>query len=342
MRTHLITVFVLLSLLSVAHAEKRKIPFNIPEHELPVVVGAPALADGAVVPLTLVNKVAVKKAKPGDQVEFRVADDVRWRDQIVIAKGTTAMANVTEARGAKWPSRGSALVLTLHSVTAVDGTIVPLRSATTLKGGVNTVAGAAWALTLGTREFGLFFAPAAIALSLTTRGHNENAPAGMHQLAFVDGEFVLANTKPSATNAADTGTVWIGLAPRLYRAIIYCNGIPVSRLDRKRVLRLELPAGYYRFGFGKEVSQEIYVVAGQEHALLIDSSEITPIPADWSKELKARKPENPEHKFVTPTTCTPLPEKSPAPALLPEKIKSDVLIHQPGPAGNEVGDVAKQ
>ena len=80
--------------------------------------------------------------KPGDHVEFRVADDVLWRDQIVITKGTIATANITEAHGAKWPSRGSALALTLHSVTAANGKEVPLRAAVSLKGGINQVAGA--------------------------------------------------------------------------------------------------------------------------------------------------------------------------------------------------------
>lgn len=338
-----LTLLALLSLVSAAQAATKKTPAVIPEHQIPVKVGTAGLHDGAPIPLSLVTKLEVKKAKPGDQVEFRVADDVRWRDQIVIAKGTVAIANVTEAHGAKWPSRGSALVLALQSVKAVDGKEVPIRAAVNLKGGMNKVAGAAWALTGGTREMGLFFAPAAIVLSLTTKGHNENAPSGMHLLASVDGEFPVVDARlPNTSASKEPGIVWIGLAPEFYRAILFCNGSAVSRIDKKRVLRLELPAGYYRFGIRKEVSAEIYVLPGQEHMLMVNFTNIAQVPAEWSEELKHRKPEKSEHMFDTAAMCAPLPEQSAPKELLPEVIKPDVLIHQPGAAGNEVGDVSKQ
>ena len=343
MFNRLLTLFTLLSLVSVAEACSDKIPASIPEHQAPVNVSKPALQDGTRVPLALVNKLNVKSAKPGDQVQFRVADDVLWRDQIVITKGTLDTANITEARGAKWPSRGSALALTLHSVAAADGKEVPVRAAVSMKGGINKVAGVAWALTGGTRELGVFFAPAAIALSLTTKGHNENAPAGMHLYASVDGDYPISDVQATSEKAsAASGIVFIGLSPEFYRTILYCNGSPVSRLSRKRVLRLELPAGYYRFATTKSFKQEIYVIGGKEQAVIVDSTGISPLANEWSNELKARKPEKPEHKFDASTTCVPLPEQSAPKELLPEVIKSDVLIHQFGTTGNEVGDIAKQ
>src|SRR4051812_20881272 len=101
MLNRLLTLFTLLSLVSAAEAGSNKVPATIPEHQSPVNVSKPAFQDGTRIPLALINKLKVKTTKPGDQVQFRVADDVRWRDQIVIAKGTIATANITEALGAK-------------------------------------------------------------------------------------------------------------------------------------------------------------------------------------------------------------------------------------------------
>ena len=115
----------------------------------------------------------------------------------------------------------------------------------------------------------------------------------------------------------------------------------MSRLDRKRVLRLELPGGILQVRHNERALNAGNLCSGgKEQAVIVDSTGISLLADEWSTELKARKPEKPEHKFDT-ATCTPLLEQSAPKELLPEVIKSDVLLHQLGTARNEIRDVAK-
>ena len=85
------------------------------------------LQDGATVHVRLLRAISSGTAQEGDTVRFGVLDEVRVDGQVVIAKGATAAGRITAVKRAGTLGRSGALALTVTSVTAVDGAVVPVR-----------------------------------------------------------------------------------------------------------------------------------------------------------------------------------------------------------------------
>lgn len=105
----------------------------------PAVPAKPALAnvrlpEGTEVRLVLDRDIE-QTARPGDRVEFTVAQDVRTEDSVAVAKGAPAFGEIVTAEKKKLFGRGGKLVIRLEAVRAADGQNVRLRATRTIRPG---------------------------------------------------------------------------------------------------------------------------------------------------------------------------------------------------------------
>src|SRR5215475_7431441 len=98
------------------------------------------LLDGTPVQLRLQHAIHSDSARVGQMLEFVVARDVTIRDEVVIARGTIAMGQITDARRASWEysEKHPRLAFKFIAMTAADGAVIALRAAPH-RGGENRV-----------------------------------------------------------------------------------------------------------------------------------------------------------------------------------------------------------
>ena len=93
------------------------------------------LLEGTPVRLRLGRTISSADCKPGDEVDFEVLDDVLVDNTVVIAKGSLAIATVTEAEHKKSMGRAGRLNVNIDSVRLVDQEKAALRATEGGKGG---------------------------------------------------------------------------------------------------------------------------------------------------------------------------------------------------------------
>jgi len=122
--------------------------------------------------------------KANDKISFRVVDPVKVDGVTVIEQGATATAHVVKAkRGGHWGKAGL-FVFTMQSVTAVDGTQIPLRTTQVRLRGDSKGAKVATAMII-TGALMPLIAPVAL-LHGFKRGKDAFIPAGKRYSVFVD------------------------------------------------------------------------------------------------------------------------------------------------------------
>ena len=95
---------------------------------LPALAARVPVRDGQTVPLKLRNVLTTDNCRKNDVIEFDVADDVMVNGHVVIAKGATARAKITDIKGAFKPKdKGAEVVFKFETVSAVDRQELPLR-----------------------------------------------------------------------------------------------------------------------------------------------------------------------------------------------------------------------
>ena len=75
-----------------------------------------------------------KSTTQGQNVLFTVVNDVKVNGTVVIRAGAQAVGNVTEVKKASMIGQPGKVAISLNSVTAVDGTEVPLMASTVNEG----------------------------------------------------------------------------------------------------------------------------------------------------------------------------------------------------------------
>jgi hypothetical protein len=81
---------------------------------------------GTTVLVELLKAVDAKKAKAGDEVVAKVAQDVKSDDKVVLAKGSKVTGKVTQAQGRAKGQDESQLGIVFDSAVLKDGTQVPI------------------------------------------------------------------------------------------------------------------------------------------------------------------------------------------------------------------------
>jgi len=88
------------------------------------------LKDGTAIRLKQMQTITSADARAGQLVSFEVLEDVRVGNTTVINQGTLVVATVVEAKSKKIFGRKGQLSIRFDYVKAIDGSQVPLRSAT--------------------------------------------------------------------------------------------------------------------------------------------------------------------------------------------------------------------
>jgi len=153
------------------------------------IASALILHDATPIRLRLNRNLSSADAKTGDTVDFEVLDDLKVDDVMLIARGSTAIATVTEADHKKRMARGGKLDVNIDFVRLVNGDKVALRAVKEVKGGGHTGAmtGAMVATAIVVWPAAPFF--------LFMHGKDVTIPKGTEITAYVDGEIKLERAK---------------------------------------------------------------------------------------------------------------------------------------------------
>lgn len=136
------------------------------------------LEDGTPVRLRLGRTVSSADAHVGDTVDFDVLEEIKVGDIVVVPKGSTAWATITEAEHKKRMGRGGKLNMNIDSVRLADGEKAALRA---VKGGEG--GGHVGAMTGGIVATALIVWPAA-PFFLFMHGKDVSIPKGTEITAY--------------------------------------------------------------------------------------------------------------------------------------------------------------
>jgi hypothetical protein len=143
------------------------------------------LLDGTPVKLRLGQTISSADAKAGQEIPFEVVEEVKVEDTVVLPKGATAIATVTEANHKKSMGRGGKLNMSISYARLADQEKVALRAVKDSKGG-----GHVGAMTSAMVATGIVFFPVA-PLFLFIHGKDVTIPQGTEITAFVEGDMHL-------------------------------------------------------------------------------------------------------------------------------------------------------
>lgn len=132
-----------------------------------------------------------------DNVDFETLDDVKLGETVVIPKGSTAMATVTEAIPKRRMARGGKLNMSIDYVRLPGGDKLPLRGIQDAKGGGHT-----GAMTGAIVVTSIVFFPAA-PFFLFMHGKDITIPKGHEITVYTNTDFV-------PRGAATTATISVG------------------------------------------------------------------------------------------------------------------------------------
>jgi len=142
------------------------------------------IADGTHVDIEAPYTINSMDFKANDRISFRVVNPVKVNGFTVIEQGATATARIDRAkRGGHWGKAGL-FVFTMQSVTAVDGSQVPVRALQVRLRGDSKGAKVATAMVL-TGALMPLIAPVAL-LHGFKRGKDAFIPAGKRYSVFVE------------------------------------------------------------------------------------------------------------------------------------------------------------
>jgi hypothetical protein len=165
------------------------------------------LLDGTPVKLRLSQSISSADAKIGQEVPLEVVEEVKVDGVVVLPKGATAIANVTEAEHKKSMGRAGKLNLAISYARLADNEKATLRAVKETKGG-----GHVGAMTGAIVATSIIFFPAA-PLFLFVHGKDITIPQGTEITAFVDGDMHLDMTHFGVASPAQTAPSQAAVPP---------------------------------------------------------------------------------------------------------------------------------
>jgi hypothetical protein len=154
------------------------------------------LLDGTPVKLRIGRNISSADAKIGEHVDFEVLDEVQVMGVVVIAKGATASATVTNAQPKRRMGREGKLDLTLDYVRLTDNEKAALTATAGGGGGGHTGA------MVGAMAATAIFTLGGSALFLLMHGKDITIPKGTETTAYVSGDMQLDMAKFGITPLA--------------------------------------------------------------------------------------------------------------------------------------------
>jgi hypothetical protein len=168
------------------------------------------LEDSTPVKLRINRNISSADAQVNETVDFEVLEEVKVHDVIVIPRGGTAWATVTEAQPKRRMGRAGKLNINIDNVRLTSGEKVALRAVKDVKGG-----GHQGAITGAIVATSIVFFPAA-PLFLLVHGKDITIPKGTEITAYINGDIPLnpkrfatptaTNPEPGAASSQATGS----------------------------------------------------------------------------------------------------------------------------------------
>jgi hypothetical protein len=165
------------------------------------------LHDATPVRMRMNRSLSSADATIGETVDFEVIDEIKIGDTVVIARGGTAIATVTEAQSKRRMGRGGKLDVNIDYARTVNGDKIALRAVKEMKGGGHT-----GAMTGAIVATSLLFWPAA-PFFLFIHGKDIAIPKGTEITAYTTGEIRLDPIKLTAKQVAPTSAAPEVMAP---------------------------------------------------------------------------------------------------------------------------------
>jgi hypothetical protein len=136
------------------------------------------IPDGTMLHLVLMDDVQGKKMKVGDQVRFKVREDIVIEHQTLVRTGSEAIGHITLSNKNGFAGKSGKINIRVDFVNATDGTHIRLRGDPDIAGGRQRAVTAA-----AVAEYG----PGALFI----RGWDARIPVGTMLNAYVDGDMHL-------------------------------------------------------------------------------------------------------------------------------------------------------
>lgn len=149
-------------------------------------LGLLEIPDGTPIEIEAPYRINSKEFKPNDQISFRVINPIRVNGITVIEQGATATGRIEKAKRGGHFGKAGLLVWSMQTVTAADGSQVPLRAVRERLRGDSKAAKVATQMVV-TGALLLFIAPVVL-LHGFKRGKDAFIPAGKRYDVFVNGE----------------------------------------------------------------------------------------------------------------------------------------------------------
>jgi len=230
--------------------------------------GPLVLHDGTPVRLRLTRNLSSADAKTGDTVDFEVLEDVKIDDVLVVARGATALATVTQAQAKRRMGRGGKLDITIDYVRLVNGEKVALKAVKETSGGGHTGAmtGAIVATSLVVWPAAPFF--------LFMHGKDSTIPKGTEISAYVNGEITLnaaaLSAQPPAQPTAPVATSKIASSPP-------ADGITVRVTSAPSNAEVDLDGNYW----GSTPTADLKRLPPGTHTIVVKKLGYTP----WERKI---------------------------------------------------------
>ena len=152
------------------------------------------IPDGTPVDIEAFYTINSMEFKAGDKISFRVVNPVKINGVPLIEQGATATARIDKAKRGGHFGKAGLFVFTMQSVTAVDGSQIPLRTVQVRLRGDSKGAKVATAMII-TGVLMPLIAPVAL-LHGFKRGKDAFIPAGKRYSVFVDYSATIQSSAP--------------------------------------------------------------------------------------------------------------------------------------------------
>ena len=147
------------------------------------------LHDSTPIRMRVNRTLSSEDAKVGETVDFEILDDVKVDDVLVVARGSKAIATVTEAQPKRRMGKAGKLGVNIDYLRLTNDEKVALRAVKELEGGGHT-----GAMTGAIVATSIVFFPAA-PLFLFMHGKDITIPKGTEITAYVNGDIALDRAK---------------------------------------------------------------------------------------------------------------------------------------------------
>jgi len=260
-----VAVIVLVSEFSIA-----QLPTAGPETPSPAMTDSVMkLPDATPVLLRTKQAVSSATAKVGDRVPFRVTEDVRVGDLIVIHRGAEAWGVVTAVQPRARKGHAGTMNITIQSTQLLTGEPAPLRAEEHLKGVGRSMGSDAVGVLAESRGIALPLLP----LIMLEKGKDVHLDADTKVTAYLNGDMTLDRTaidrvQPPQVHPTGPATVTIfrtsSSTGSVYAPSVYCGKIALARLSNGRYLRIKLPSGKFLVRSNDNQVLELHLEEGQE------------------------------------------------------------------------------